>query len=254
VYNKFMAGQHEQSAGIPPAHQKNVEMLNEEEVLPLALAEILKPNETAIMVIDAQDAYFRPDAVLPQLAGAGTTRLEEVAPKIKHFLDESRKLPIAATVFTRMIERPDAMPPNYRYKMEKVDGTPPLVEVDGAGWNYFGGIEPEEGDHQITKVHYNPFTNTNLHELLQQKGAKTLILTGGYGSRCVASTAVVAADVYGYNVVVPNDLIANLDSPDNPNALGGEADEVKAFLQALDAVWGYAPSSQAILNTWKEGK
>lgn len=219
------------------------------EILPPALAEILKPQETAIIVVDVMNAYFDQQETLAKLVHSGTTELDKTAKKISEFLDESRKYPIATHVFTRMVERPDAMPENYRYKMAEVDETPALVEVGGSGWNYYT-VAPQEGDHEITKTHYNAFTDTNLHDHLQQKRVKTVVIIGGYGSRCVASTAIVAADVYGYNVFVPKDLVANLDSPEkqDPNWV----DELPAFLQAHDIVWGYTPNSKAILNTWQQ--
>jgi|SRR3989344_1637946 len=218
------------------------------EPLPPELAEIIKPQDTAIIVVDVMDAYFDPQAVLPKLAKAGTTQLEEASHRIRGFIDESRKYPVATTVFARMVERPESMTDNYKFKMEYKD-TPPLVEVDGAGWAYHG-TQPQEGDHEVVKTHYNAFSGTDLHEHLQQRGVRTLVIIGGYGSRCVAATAIVGADVYGYNVFVPKDLIANLDEPDTTSTRGG-VDEIPGFLQALDTIWGYAPNSGSILRTWE---
>jgi len=221
------------------------------ETLPPELAEIIKPEETAIIVVDVMDAYFDRGAVLPQFVGAGTTQLEAAAKRIREFLDTSRQYPIAATVFARMIERPEVMPANFRYKMTVTDDVPPLVEVDGPGWDYHG-VQPQPGDHEISKTHYNAFTDTDLHQHLQERGVKTVVLIGGYGSRCVAATAIIAADVYGYHVFVPNDLIANLDSSNAAGGTNTRIDEIPGFLQALNAVWGYSPSSAAILGTWEQ--
>jgi nicotinamidase-related amidase len=218
--------------------------------LPPTIVKLLDPSETAIIVIDVMDAYFNKNAILPQLVGSTTTKLEAVAQKIDTFLSTARQYNLATVVFTKMVERPETMPKNYRYKMEEVEGTPSLVEENGPGWNYFQ-VQPQQEDFEIIKRHYNAFTDTALHAHLQEKRVKTIILVGGYGSRCVASTAIVGADVYGYNVFVPKDLVANLDSADIP--IDGEwANEVKGFLQALNAIWGYAPSSEAILNVWNQ--
>lgn len=225
------------------------ELGNTRETLSPKLAEILKPEQTGIIVVDVMRAYFDSNEILPQLVQSGTTKLDATAKRIKEFLEITRKYPIATRVFTKMIERPDVMPENYRYKMEKVDDTPPLVEVGGSGWDYYE-VQPQDKDHQITKTHYNAFSGTDLYNHLQSKGVKTLVIVGGYGSRCVASTAIVAADVYGYHVVVPRDLIANLDSPERSNQKDW-VNEIPGFLQALDVVWGYAPSSKAILSAWE---
>lgn len=218
------------------------------ETLSAQLAEIIHPQKIGIIVVDAMDAYFKSDAMLPQMVGSGTKRLQQTAQDIKLFLEASRQYPIATHVFTKMIERPDAMPDHYRFKME-MENTPPLVEVNGSGWSYYV-VKPQSQDYEITKTHYNAFTDTNLHKHLQEKGVKSLVIVGGYGSRCVAATAIVASDVLGYNVFIPRDLIANLDSAEKPDP--NWVDEIPAFLQAFDTVWGYTPSSQAILNTWKQ--
>lgn len=231
-------------------HVNSEQEPNKAETLSPALTEIIKPQQTAIIVVDVMDAYFNQNAVLPRLVNSDTTKLDATAKKIKAFLEATRKYPLAAYVFTKMVERPDAMPANYAYKMEEVDDTPPLVEVEGSGWDYYE-VQPQEDDHQVTKNHYNAFSDTNLDDYLKSKGVKSLVIVGGYGSRCVASTAVVAADVYGYHVFVPRDLIANLDSSEKPYE-GEWVDEIPGFLQALDAIWGYAPTSQAILNTWQQ--
>lgn len=147
-----------------------------------------------------------------------------------------------------MIERPDAMPSNLARKME-IEDTPPLVEVDGKGWGYYR-VSPRDGDFQITKTHYNAFVDTQLNAHLQEKGVKSVIVIGGYGSRCVARTAGAAADDYGYHTFVPRDLIAN---PDKIDATGREngVDEVAGFLQGFEIILGYAPSSGSILQTWE---
>lgn len=221
------------------------------EALPVEQAELLKPEQTAILVVDVMGSYFDQNAVLPQMVGFSTTQLDATAKRIKKFLEKARQHKPATIVFTRMVERPDAMPPNLAKKMELTD-TPPLVEVGGNGWDYYE-VQPEEGDHQITKTHYNAFTETDLNEHLQEKGVKSVIVVGGYGSRCVARTAGAAADDFGYHTFVPKDLIANPDSLDSPEQNGVPAvDEVAGFLQGFDIILGYTPNSGAILNTWEQ--
>lgn len=212
------------------------------------LAELIKPAQTGIIVVDVMDSYFSQDAVLPKMVGFTTRELDAAAKRIKEFLEQARKYKPATVVFTRMVERPDAMLPNLAKKMEMED-TPPLVEVNGAGWGYYE-VSPEEGDLQITKTHYNAFVDTSLYSHLQEKGVKSVIVVGGYGSRCVARTAGAAADDYGFHTFVPKDLIANPDSVDIPGASRG-VDEIAGFLQGFEIILGYAPNSRSILQAWE---
>lgn len=207
-------------------HMDIEQEVNVKETLPPQLAEILKPQQTGIIVVDVMDAYFSRGGALAQLVGFDTTALDAAAERIKGFLEEARKFSPATVVFTRMIERPDSLPPNLARKMELGD-TPPLVVKDGPGWSYYG-VTPLPGEHQIEKVHYNAFTGTDLNEHLQSKGVSSLIVVGGYGSRCVARTAESAADDYGYDTFVPPDLIANPDSLDKPGNAPA-VDEIPGF-------------------------
>ena len=217
-------------------------------VLSPQLAELIKPEHTGIIVVDVMDAYFDQNAVLPKLVGFGTAKLDATARKIKLFLEAARRYSPATIVFTRMVERPDAVPSNLAKKMA-LDDTPPLVEENGAGWNYYL-VRPQEGDHEIIKTHYNAFKDTDLDEHLREKGVQSVIVVGGYGSRCVARTADAASDDYGYHTFVPRDLIANPDTSDKPGQ-SEQIDEIAGFLQGFDIILGYTPPSEAILNTWE---
>jgi nicotinamidase-related amidase len=217
------------------------------ETLDPRVAETLKPEETAIIVIDVMDGYCDPEAPLPKYlrenAGATLTALDQAADRIVSFLAASRKVPVSTTIFTRMVERPDTSPPNLRLKME-VDEAPPVAEKDGQGWAYYK-VHPEQGDHEIVKYSYDSFIGTDLDEHLKTHGVKTVVIMGGYASVCVESTARTAAQL-GYNTFVPADLTADPGPPSNPQT----PDIVRAKLDAINNVMGYMPMSSTILDVW----
>jgi len=103
----------------------------------------------------------------------------------------------------------------------------------------------EEGDKQVLKFHYNAFTETPLKDYLMQNGTTTLVITGAYTSRCVDATAVVASDVFGYDVFVARDLVGV------PRAFSAEQDPI---LERIDSIFGYVVNSQDILNAWASYK
>lgn len=216
-----------------------------EEQLDPRIAETLKPEETAIIVVDVMDGYCRPDAPLPQFLNTTIKALDGAVDKMVSFLDKSRELPIATTVFTRMVERPDAVPANLRLKME-VDESPAVAEVDGEGWDYYK-VQPEEGDHEITKHNYDTFMGTDLHEHLQERGVKTVILVGGYASVCVDSTARTAAQL-GYHTFVPADLTADPDFSNSEQT----PDVIRKKLVAVNEVLGYMPLHSSILDALEQ--
>lgn len=73
-------------------------------------------------------------------------------------------------------------------------------------------IAPSPGD-PIVKSNVDKFYKTNLEEILQQKGIKTVVITGYAANGAVLHTATSAA-FRGYNVIVPVDCM----SADNPYA------------------------------------
>lgn len=208
------------------------------------LQELLKPSITGLIVVDVQKGYFYANSSpLAKLTETKTTQLEQTAQKIDDFIKISRKYNLASIVFVRMEENPDVMAPNFAAIMKR-RGTPALTKKGDVSYEYYI-VSPEKEDKEVEKVTYSSFEGTDLHEHLQEKGIQTVIIVGGYGSVCVDATAQSAAN-RGYNVFIPNDLVADLDTPEN----GGEADELSAFMHRFKKIYGETPSSYSILNTW----
>lgn len=68
-------------------------------------------------------------------------------------------------------------------------------------------------DEPIVKSNVDKFYKTNLEEILQEKGIKTIIITGYAANGAVLHTATGAA-IRGYNVIIPVDCV----SANNPYA------------------------------------
>ena len=205
--------------------------------------ELLNPEKTDLLIIDMTRSYCDPSEGVAKLHGTDTVEIQEIVPRLKDFIQQARgyKVPI---IWTKMIEDPDhvCFPPNMARKMRFTDT--PSLSSPVVGWEYFG-VQPEKGDMQIVKLHYNAFTGTDLRYYLKVDGAKTLVITGVYTSRCVDATAIVASDVFGYDVFVPRDLVGV------PRAFSAEQDPI---LGRIDSIFGYVVNSQEILNAWASYK
>ena len=121
-----------------------------------------------------------------------------------------------------------------------IGNTPGLTTPGKSSFEWFG-VMPQEGDKEIIKKHYNAFTDTNLNKFFRGRGIKTLVLIGAYTSRCVASTALVASDVLGYNVFIVKDLVGV------PRKYKSEP---KGILSALDSILAYVVQSIDVKNAW----
>lgn len=76
----------------------------------------------------------------------------------------------------------------------------------GSPWDINRQITPSPGD-PIVKSNVDKFYKTNLEEILQEKGIKTVIITGYSANGAVLHTATSAA-FRGYNVIIPVDCMS----------------------------------------------
>lgn len=223
--------------------------MSEEKLLDSKVVKVLKPEQTAIVVMDMMDAYCDPQQLLPRclekIFGFNFDDLNKAADRIVSFLKASRNFSLATTVFIRMIERPETMPPNIRLKMS-VEGYPPVAEKGGQGWNYYK-VKPLPGDYEIVKYNYDAFRETDLDKHLKEKGVKTIIIIGGHASVCVDTTARTAAQM-GYHTFIPADLTAD---PGLPNEFQTPY-LIRKRLDTINSVMGYMPLSSTILDIWKK--
>lgn len=80
-----------------------------------------------------------------------------------------------------------------------------------AGWQIQSDIAPAAGDKIFDKNYNSAFRRTGLREYLEQKGIRTLVLTGLQTEYCIDATCKVAFE-YGYEVIVPDGTVSTLDN------------------------------------------
>ena len=223
--------------------------MNKKEKLNPKIISILDPKKIAIIVVDMMDAYCDTNAPLSKYLikneGVSFEYLDIVANRIVDFIEHSRHFNISATVFVRMLERPELVSTSIALKMQ-IDKIPPVAEENGVGWNYYK-LKPLKCDKEIIKYSHDSFINTDLNQYLKSKSIKTVIIIGGHASVCVDSTARTASQL-GYHTFVPADLTAD----PTPNGEQQNPEIIRRRLYAINNVMGYMPLSSLILEVWKE--
>jgi nicotinamidase-related amidase len=150
----------------------------------------LKPaplSQAALVIIDAQNEYV--DGKLP-LPGVGPA-LEKIAGLLKR----------ARAVGAPVIHIAHRGKPGGAF------------DPDGPGGQIADMAAPEAGEPVIGKTLPNSFAGTQLHQTLEDLGAKQLILAGFMTHMCVSSTARAALDL-GYATTLVSDAAATRDLPD----------------------------------------
>jgi nicotinamidase-related amidase len=201
---------------------------------------VLKPPETALLVIDMQYADAHPDhGILKYRRDHGYTNgLDEMVRGIEQIVPNIQRLQAACrargieVVFTRI-------------RSLTADGRDRSLAHKELGHMFPPGSREAEildelapaGDEMVfDKTTGSVFNSTSIHYVLQNLGVRTLIMVGVMTGGCVESAARDAKDL-GYRVVVVDDACATWTREMHEFALR-VMDEVFAKVKTTDEVLG----------------
>lgn len=161
----------------------------------------VEPSRTALLVIDMQDEFVRPEWS-PFWVPAAT----RMASRLRRFVEDCRnaEIPVIWTMFDDThhgLDRPSALA---------------LLAHGDTGWRRPGpaqiwsdmGYRPEEV--LIRKPSYGAFYDTPLDTILRNLGRDAVLITGTLTNYCCGTTARQAYE-RGYRVVFASDLTATDD-------------------------------------------
>jgi ureidoacrylate peracid hydrolase len=159
---------------------------------------LIKPSETALIVVDMQNAYASPGGYL-DLAGFDISGAPPAIAKIKEAIAAARTAGVQIIYFQNGWDSDEGEgggpgSPNY-YKsnaMKTMRARPELMGklLHKGGWDYelIAELPPQKGDIVISKPRYSAFFNTNLDSMLRARGIRSLVFTGIATNVCVEST------------------------------------------------------------------
>lgn len=148
---------------------------------------------SALLIVDMQNDFVRPDGKLPVAAAAATV------PTIAAL--RSRLRDAGARTFYTQDSHLDGDPEFALWGEHVLEGSP--------GWQIVDALAPAAGDQIVRKRHYDPFIASDLDERLRRAGITTLVICGTVTDICVLYTAAGAA-MRGYRVVLPVDATSAL--------------------------------------------
>ncbi|WP_134682336.1 cysteine hydrolase family protein [Paracoccus ravus] len=183
-----------------------------------SFAEALDPARTAHVVIDMQQGFLRPGALLE-------------VPVARDIVGNVNRISAALrqagghVAFTRFAWLPDD-PLEWRLfyrgflNAEKSDSQRASFSPEGEDLPLWPGIEVEDRDAVLDKTRYSAFTpgTSALPGWLEARGIRTLIITGTLSNCCCESTARDAMQA-GYEVIYVSDATATLTDFEHNAAL-----------------------------------
>ena len=195
----------------------------------------LKPEKTALLLVDLQNDIIRPDASLFCPDG------HRMIPRVKKVLDRCREVGIRP-VFTEHCHDPRVggkywdlghrkyfprLVDRYIVKKHVMYGT---EEIET-----FPAIAPLPEEKVVYKHRWDGFIGTDLDVTLRGMESDTLIFSGVFAEQCVESTARHAAELE-YKVIYVSDLVAS-----------HLPEQHKAVLARIRAIIGLVISSEELL-------
>ena len=169
---------------------------------------LLKPEETAHLIIDVQNTYLEPKDNLKENEEwqPFLNRMNDlVIPNIKDLISFFRNKNVE-NMFARIachkesgIDRSlSQKKPGFNYL---------LLPKDIASGQIVDELKPESDDIVVIKTTDSVLTGTNLRLILNNMGIKTVICTGIFTDQCVSSTVRSLVDE-SFNVIVVEDCCA----------------------------------------------
>jgi nicotinamidase-related amidase len=172
----------------------------------------LDPASTALLVIDLQLDFLRPDGYFAK-KGYDPAPLRAILPTVKRVIDAARAAG-CLIVHTRQGYRADMadMTPYQRWRRKRagLEGTQVLLR-SSPGYEIVPEIVVDEDDVIIDKTANGAFTYTDLEHVLRVKGIAHLLLIGCTTDVCVHSTLREAHD-RNFQCLLIEDACASCDA------------------------------------------
>jgi ureidoacrylate peracid hydrolase len=158
----------------------------------------LSPHDTAVVVIDMQNAYASPGGYV-DLAGFDISGAAGTIGKIAMVLETARKAGVQIVYLQNgwdadYVEAGGPGSPNF-HKSNALKTMRAQPELSGqllarGGWDYalVEALTPQPGDITLHKTRYSAFFNSQLDSVLRARGIKHIVFVGIATNVCVEST------------------------------------------------------------------
>jgi nicotinamidase-related amidase len=172
---------------------------------------MLDPKQTVIVLIGYQNDYFAADGILNS-ALEDKVQVAKALVNTIELLDELFLTPVT------FIAAPIIFTPSYEELIDPVGILKVIRDVGAFKAGTKGAETIDElkrfGDRILSvpgKRGLNAFSNTELHQVLQERGIRNVVFAGIVTSLCIDSSARQAADT-GYNTYILTDCTAGRTS------------------------------------------
>jgi ureidoacrylate peracid hydrolase len=200
------------------------------------IEEHLKPQKSAILVIDMQNDFCHPQGHFGK-QDFDLSHILEMVPCLNWFVETARKQGVMIIHVRSFLDEESLTPPMIA--RNKQLGRQKGICLRGSWGAEFCQIFPAKNDVVLTKHAYSAFIGTNLQASLSERGIQTLMVTGVLTNVCCEST-LRHGFMLGFYTFLVEDCCASIDKA--------------AHLAAVDNVqkyFGWVVKSQDAINYWE---
>jgi ureidoacrylate peracid hydrolase len=170
-----------------------------------ALAELVRPSQSAIIVVDVQNDFCEPAGAAAQ-GGSDTSAAMAMIPTLQKLLAAAR-MHGTNVIFVQTIHEPNT--DSEVWLSRKKDPTKKNC-LKGTWGAEFTVVAPAANEPVVIKHRYSAFIGTRLDSILKTLNVSNLIMTGVATNVCVESTSRHGY-MLDYNVVFASDCAAAYD-------------------------------------------
>ncbi len=176
----------------------------------------LNPAETAVIVVDMQNAYASVGGYV-DIAGFSVEGAAGAIDQTRKVLDAARRAGCTVIYFQNgwdpdYVEAGGPGSPNWHKSnaLKHMRANPELAGtlLAKGTWDYaiVDGLAPQPGDILIPKTRYSGFFNTNVDSVLRARGIRNLVFTGVATNVCVESSLRDAFHLEYFGVVLEDSV------------------------------------------------
>lgn len=180
--------------------------------IPTELHEILKPGQTAVLVVDVQNDFCSPGGRADQ-RGSDLGPLAAAIARMAPLLDDARRHGVPVFYIQNTVLPEGRLSPvsDLARRAAMWGAKDPLITVKGSwGHAIVDRLAPAPRDLVIEKYRQTAFVGTNLELALRATGVSTVVVVGVETHGCVEATARDAMN-RDFSVVLVRDCVAACD-------------------------------------------
>jgi ureidoacrylate peracid hydrolase len=202
------------------------------------LAEKADPRHSALLVIDVQNDFVADGGFFDKVGGDVRTIQEQRVPRLLRLIDAARQAGVLL-IFVRAIYDPDDHSDAMRERNLRLNMELPRC-LSGSWGAEFYRVEPLPGEPVIVKHRYSAMVGTDLLAQLEERGIRSLLLSGVATDTCVESAG---RDAYfrDYYVTLIEDCCGAASEEDHTSAL-----------KRFNRDYGPVVTSEAVMVAWRE--